>query len=181
LDPDFVPRRNCAAPNDSPDGTFAWQQIWSVKGWTRDGDWDYDYALIILANEPHNGWMSFGYHNGLSTSWNFNIRGYQSQDKPNYEIYNAFRNNIKSKTSRRLKHYNDIVRGTSGAPMYLYKSSSGSRVIYGIQSHHYCPSSSVGGGSSHECSSSSGYNGATRINSDRFWQICGWINDARVC
>jgi len=173
------PKRNC--DYTCPYGEYSWKTMYSVRGWTRSGNFQYDYGLIELWSEPGNGWMSFGYNNGMSTSWNLNIRGYQNQDQLDYKIFNSFETGLVSVGSRRFKHKIDIVRGTSGAPCYLYRSSTGSRVVYGVQSTHSCPSGSVTGTGSATCTSGSGYNRCARITSSRFSQICNWINDPSVC
>jgi len=170
----FQPQLNC---DGQVTKTYDWVSIYSVTGWTQQGDFSYDYALIELEANPGNGWMSFGYNNGITTSWGFNVRGYMSQDKPSYALYTVYTPNLTALSSYMLKSRIDAVKGTSGSPFYAYFSSSNTRVIYGVISHQHCPVTSSGT----NCPSTAGYNAATRFNSDRFHQICAWINDPAVC
>lgn len=82
------PPSACSA--SCPYGEFDWVNIWAVSGWTTSGDPDYDYALIELGSAPGYGWMSIGFDVTMDTTWSFNVRGYQNQDKPNYQMWSAY-------------------------------------------------------------------------------------------
>jgi len=158
-----------------PFGSFGWSRMYSVTGWTQDGRSDHDYALVVLDRDHNLGWMSFGWHSGLSTSWGMNMRGYQMNDNPDYEMYRAYKPSLHYVSGLHFGHHMDTVGGASGTGVYAYWSSTGRRIIYGVHRGYVC--SQVSG---HRCVGT-GHNVAVRITSSRFQQICGWIDDNRVC
>ena len=76
----FYPGRSSGG-GGAPYGVFGWRQVYTYTGWTRDGDSDYDLALIELSSSPSVGWLSFGWSSALSSSWYVWHKGY-SGDKP---------------------------------------------------------------------------------------------------
>ena len=173
---DFKPGHSSERASPDPYGTYSWCRATTVTAWTVDGKAKSDYALITLCNNP-GFYMAFGYNSGISSGWNMNINGY-----PGSTLWSKQYNHYGSLLSTGSKHFKyrgglDIVKGTSGSAVYLYKSSTGSRVVYGINNWQYCYSDDAKAcsdnyGSGH---SSSSYNHAVRINSSRFSRFCGWM------
>lgn len=156
---------------------YAWESVSSVLGWTRDGDLDYDYALITLADtNMHTPWMAFGWHSGIHDGWSLNVNGYPG-DKPSYSMWHTF-DRVTDTTERRLSINVDVVSGNSGSAAYAYWAAQSKRVIYGIISHEWWQT--VPNFPDFWNSHTNKENRATRINEFRFKQICRWINDKRV-
>ena len=182
-------------PDDWSDAPIdrGWSRIWSVKGWTKKGKWDYDYALIILSGaETGRGWMSFGYDNSLP-KYSYNLNGFPGASAPRgtgdddgltvtidstpqdvfwtgFELAHDF-DGTHSIKKRQIRHLLDTWGGQSGSGLYAYFSNSGKRVIYGVHR----------GWSGNGAQDSTDYNVAARITSHTFGQLCGWIDDSRVC
>ena len=180
-------------PDDWSDAPIdrGWSQIWSVKGWTKKGKWDYDYALIILSGDSDTGrgWMSFGYDNNLP-KYSYNLNGFPGASAPRgtgdyddlvlsddskvywtgFELAHDF-DDTHSIKKRQIRHLLDTWGGQSGSGLYAYFSNSGKRVIYGVHR----------GWSGNGEQDETDYNVAKRLTSHTFGQLCGWIDDDRVC
>ncbi|MFO1418423.1 MAG: serine protease [Methylotetracoccus sp.] len=151
----FTPAQNGAS---KPYGTIGWSKAISVTGWTQSHDRNYDYAMIVLSQPIGNtvGWMGYGYNDSLPL-YTVNINGYPG-DKPFGTMWHADCPLTINQTYR-LYYACDTAGGMSGSSVYVYFSSTGSRIIYGI--HAY----GVDG---------TGYNGATRIRSAVFNNLKAW-------
>ena len=178
---------------------FGWEWARTVKGWTKNGKWEYDYGMIKLKLPPEyeqtgRGWMSFGYDN-LLPKYSFNLNGYPGASAPttsgdydNLQINDKNGNKIQDvhwtgfelawdydKThaikDRLLEYYMDTWGGQSGSAVYAYFKDLNARIIYGI--HRGWDGESNQGDAD--------YNVAKRITAHTFAQLCAWINDERVC
>jgi V8-like Glu-specific endopeptidase len=120
--------------NQAPFGTVVASQFWSVKGWTEDGDENFDYAAIIVP-EPLGsrvGTFGFGVFTDAALAGQIiNITGYPG-DKPSGEMWHDSR--VIASTSPTKVHYAaDTAGGQSGAPAYIIRD--GRR--YGVAVHAY--------------------------------------------
>lgn len=188
----------CASPrpadwSDAPID-FGWDIARTVKGWTQSGKWSYDYGLLTLSSETGQGWMSFGYDNSLP-SYSFNLNGYPGATAPQgtgdrdggltaggspvywtgFELAHDFDKTHKMK-SKTIEYYIDTWGGQSGSAVYAYFTQSGRRTIYGV--HRGWDGSN--GELSDNPQTQAEYNVAKRITSHTFYQLRGWIDDARV-
>jgi V8-like Glu-specific endopeptidase len=183
---------------------FGWEWARTVKGWTKNGKWEYDYGMIKLhigdKQQTGRGWMSFGYDNSLP-KYSFNLNGYPGASAPitagdfdKLELKDTAGEKIQDvywtgfemawdydKTravkDKLLEYYIDTWGGQSGSAVYAYFPQTNRRIIYGV--HRGWDGSQ--GDEENNPQDKSEYNVAKRITRQTFGQLCGWINDARVC
>jgi V8-like Glu-specific endopeptidase len=141
-----------------PYGTIAWTRAISVTGWTSSHLRDYDYAMIILAQNIGNqlGWLGYGWDSQLP-NYNVNINGYPG-DKPSGTMWHSFCA-LQIIQTFRLYYACDTYGGMSGSAVYVYLSSNNTRTIYGIHAYGV---------------DSTGLNGATRITESVYNNIQKW-------
>jgi glutamyl endopeptidase len=143
-------------------GPIKWSRAISVKGWTRDHNRNYDYAMIILSKPIGNtvGWMGYGWKNPMPL-YNVNINGYPG-DKPDGTMWHSFcgLNPIQVFHPQRLFYDCDTFGGNSGSAIYVYFSSTNQRIVYGIHTNGNDVFSSL--------------NSGTRINEEVFNKLKGW-------
>jgi len=128
-----MPGRN---GNSLPYGSVTSTSFRSVIGWTTspNGDENYDYGAIILANNLGNttGWFGFGvYTDSDLKSTVGNIAGYPG-DKPDGTLWYAARR-IDSVNSRKVYYDIDTAGGQSGSA--VYRIINGQR--YAVAVHAY--------------------------------------------
>jgi glutamyl endopeptidase len=148
-----VPGRNATErPFDEAPAT----EFHSVRGWTENGDEEYDYGAIVL-EEPlgqQTGWLGFGrYADSDLTNVVANISGYPGDKPPGTQWYAARR--VDSVSSRKVRYDIDTAGGQSGAAVYRIKD--GQR--FAVAVHAY-------GGAT--------VNSGTRINGPVFDNIQHW-------
>jgi glutamyl endopeptidase len=146
-----MPGRNGA---QLPYGSVTSSRFWSVLGWTRDGNQEYDYGAIVL-DQPlggTTGWFGFGNWPSLDGVVG-NISGYPV-DKPAGTQWYAARQ-IASANARKVYYDVDTAGGQSGSAVYRFWNSG----RYGIAVHAY------GGGT---------VNSGTRINGEVLTNIKSW-------
>ena len=141
-----------------PYGKIAWKRAISVRGWTKRHKRNYDYAMIVLAQDIGNrvGWMGYGWKRPMP-KYNVNINGYPG-DKPSGTMWHSFCG-LKIIRTYRLYYACDTFGGMSGSGVYVYFKSSNKRTIYGIHAYGV---------------DSTGYNGATRIRKAVFQNLKKW-------
>lgn len=126
-----------------PYGSQTGTSFRSVRGWTSNGDPEYDYGAIILPNNNLGnrvGWFGFA---ALSDSSLKNLlinnSGYPG-DKPfATQWFNAGR--ITKTTARRLEYMVDTAGGQSGSPTWRLRS--GKRHALGVHAYGGCPNKST--------------------------------------
>jgi len=143
-----------------PYGTINWKRAVTTTKWTKDHDRNYDYAMIVLAQDIGNtvGTMGFGYNNSLPM-YNVNINGYPG-DKPSGTMWHSY-GALKIIQPFRLYHDCDTFGGNSGSAVYVFFTSTSQRTIYGIHAYGV---------------DSTGFNGATRINKAVYDNLRRWIS-----
>lgn len=151
-----IPGRNRTA---TPFGEVSSTSFHSVRGWVEQGNQEYDYGAIVLA-EPkgdETGWFAFGrYPDDELETVVGNISGYPGDKPPGTQWYAARR--IDSVTARKVHYDIDTAGGQSGAAVYRIKD--GKR--YAVAIHAY------GGMTT---------NSGTRINQAVFDNLSTWIAD----
>lgn len=151
----FSPGQNGSA---RPYGKVGWRRAISVKGWTQGHKRNYDYAMIVLNQDIGQtvGWMGYGWRKPMP-KYNVNINGYPG-DKPSGTMWHSFCG-LRIIRTHRLYYACDTFGGMSGSGVYVYWSSTGRRIIYGIHAYGV---------------DSTGYNGATRIREAVFDNLKNW-------
>jgi glutamyl endopeptidase len=142
--------------------------MWSLTGWTEDGDFDYDIGMVELSTETNLGWVSFGYNTAIDESWYFYSKGYPS-DKPYGSMWSTSGYVSEANTNNLEFDTSDTQPGQSGSPMYYYVSSN--PIIYGVHSNSASWSFLFW---------TEYWNQATRITGTRFSLMCDWIDDYRL-
>lgn len=168
------------AASARPFGTCRWTRAYTVRGWFDDLNADYDYGLVVLDPESCTGlgttWRSFGWRSSIPDGWIVNNHGYPggAGAPPGSRGGELWRDPDAGVTQRTtsLRWYYDTKTsgGHSGSAAYLYWRS-GRRVQYGVHAYgepNFADGSPVTDGT---CE-----NGAVRITSSRFRQICGWMH-----
>lgn len=146
------------------------------SNWKNNGEpITHDFGLLRLnpdssgdyAGDTH-GWMSFGYSSSYNISYTLNTFGFStsypatSSDGWFVKAYS----DAEAKNNKMINHTVDTHTGMSGAPLYYYDAVTLSRTIYAV--HNGWVGTSI---------DDADYNTATRINSYRVSQLCGWINE----
>ncbi|HSJ46543.1 MAG TPA: hypothetical protein VK923_17840 [Euzebyales bacterium] len=148
-----IPGRN---GTEKPFGEAPATEFHSVRGWTENGDEEYDYGAIVL-EEPlgrQAGWLGFGRYTDTDlTTVVANISGYPGDKPPGTQWYAARR--VDSVSSRKVRYDIDTAGGQSGAAVYRIRD--GQR--FAIAVHAY-------GGAT--------VNSGTRINGPAFDNIQHW-------
>jgi len=147
--------------------SYYWNRALSFEGWTNDGDYDWDIAVIELSvSSTSLGWMSFGYDSSINEDWFMYIRGYP-EDKSYGSMWGT--SDYISDTSDHILETDDsdTVGGMSGAAVYSYPNYLSFARIFAAHS-------------------GSGwwfgyYNRHTKITSYKFTTFCTWMNQPLVC
>jgi glutamyl endopeptidase len=117
----------------APYGSCTARSLHSVLGWTRDRNWEYDYAAIKLNCTVGNtvGWYGMRWTSAsLNGVFSYHL-GYPGA-KP-AEQWGSY-GYVQNSTTRKLYYTNDTVGGNSGGPIYDYVNGYGP---YGIAVHAY--------------------------------------------
>jgi glutamyl endopeptidase len=156
----FSPGQN--GVDSKPYGEITWRTAVTTTGWTRDHDRNYDYALIVLNDDIGNrvGWMGYNHDSNLPL-YNININGYPADKMPRQLMWHSY-GAMKIVQPFRIYHDADTFGGNSGSGMYFYRSSDGSRTIIGVHAYGV---------------DSTGFNGATRINSNVKAKLDSWLSN----
>lgn len=144
---------------NKPFGEALSTKFYSVRGWTENGNGEYDYGAIVLDDNLGNrtGWLGFGnYADDDLRQVTANISGYPG-DKPSGTQWYAARR-VDSVGPRKVFYDVDTAGGQSGSAVYRIKN--GSR--YGVAVHAY-------GGAL--------VNSGTRINRAVFENMKAWKTD----
>ncbi len=148
-----MPGRNGAS---LPYGSVTSTNFRSVKGWTNNGDQNFDYGAIILPTDLGNtvGWLGFGVYSDADLVASVgNITGYPGDKPSGTQWYDARK--IASVNSRKVYYDIDTAGGQSGSA--VYRIINGAR--YGIAIHAY------GGATT---------NSGTRINTEVYNNLVSW-------
>ncbi|MCP3940093.1 MAG: trypsin-like serine protease [Desulfobacteraceae bacterium] len=129
----FYPGQN---GKSSPYGAVKSKKLLSTRGYTKEGSNDYDYGLIVLAEDIGDdvGWLAYGYENDIVGTW-LNVFGYPG-DQDYGTLWRAYCPIEDEGTTNLILHYKcDIAGGQSGGPMY--KKVGENRIIHGIITAEY--------------------------------------------
>ena len=75
------------SPSDlSPNNEHSLIYASILGGWLWwEKNWNYDICWLTL-HHPYTGWMGFGYNNGITSSWKFNMWGYPGDKQTRSQI-----------------------------------------------------------------------------------------------
>lgn len=149
--------------SERPNGSCTASEFRSVRGWTDDGDRDFDYAAILLPEDcdlgEELGWFGLEVREDAEfTDLTINISGYPG-DKPAGTQW--FHSNVVTGVDEHFVTYQvDTAGGQSGAPVWVWKPGTGR---FGVGIH---TNGSLAG------------NSATRITDEVFDNITAWREEA---
>ncbi|UZD52700.1 trypsin-like serine peptidase [Bacillus halotolerans] len=141
--------------SEEPFGQVSSENLWSVEGWTKDKDPNYDYGAIILPTQLGNntGYFGFGvFSDSILINTKVNLSGYPG-DKPNTQW--AMYEKIESVNARKVEYMIDTIPGHSGSPIW-FDEQNGQHYAVGIHAYGGCP------------------NSGTRINHEVFNNLMTW-------
>lgn len=143
--------------NHEPYGRFISTNFWSVNGWTNQGNSEYDYGAIILADKIGNsiGYFGFRYDPDSVIKDKIIINSGYPADKNGTLVDTQWhmKGKIDRLSERKIYYMLDTYGGNSGSPVWL-----DDQIYQSICIHAY-------GG----CS-----NSGTRINSEAFANLMKW-------
>jgi len=117
-----------------PFGSVMASRLWSVRGWTEDGDEQFDYGAIIIPVDKGQevGWFGFGvFPDAELTQATGNISGYPGDKPDGTQWYDAHQ--IASVTPTKVHYDIDTMGGQSGSAAYVIRN--GQR--FGVAVHAY--------------------------------------------
>lgn len=155
----------------TPYGSCSARQLYSVVGWTSNGDEQYDYGAIKLNCTIGYtvGWFGYWWQSASLAGASTLINGYPG-DKPFGQQWrgdNVARTVAVSQTNQ-IFYPNDTIGGMSGSPVYQNRPS-GSPFCVGICSMAIHAYGFPHGGYPHNT-----YNHGTRITEARFNNLQAW-------
>jgi V8-like Glu-specific endopeptidase len=170
-----------------------------LERWTRRGDFDYDLAVLQLQDDATTnqwvgyrhipqpvGWMTMGFTEPFKVNKEYCTAGFPGDKKTvhgQYMLYAQCRGGaVDQARSRILKTKFDVASGQSGSSMYRARHPSKSGPDHG--DHGTMFDNDIAGKIQGVTSAIKGgkflwwdtyTNVFTRVNSDRFYQICDYI------
>lgn len=144
--------------SDLPYGSSTSTRFHSVKGWTRDGDDEFDYGAIVLPDAlgSQTGWLGFGAYSDSTLDGLYgNLAGYPADKPSGTQWYMARR--VTDVGTRKVYYDIDTFGGQSGSA--VYRIASGNRSVFGIHAYGTGPSP---------------FNSATRITRPAFDNYRAW-------
>ena len=152
----------------SPYGSCTAKRLYSVTGWTTNGNEEFDYGAIKLNCSVGNttGWFGFWWQsaslNGLFTR----VSGYPG-DKPLTQWQST--DQVRATTTNQVFYANDTVGGNSGGPVWQNRGSTASfcQGVCALAVHAY----GLHGFFPHNT-----YNHGSRITQARFNNFIAWRN-----
>lgn len=128
---------------NAPFGSIVSDKFYSVYGWFRDNDKDYDHGCIILpSNSMYQKVRGFFKHKATVGLPTIHTCGYpydKSRIKPNTQWYSRGKSN--KRTEFRFFYMADTNRGHSGSPVWIINKSS--YYVTGVHSYGGCPNSCI--------------------------------------
>jgi glutamyl endopeptidase len=122
---------------NAPYGSIRWKTAYATKGFTEDGDWNYNYALVELDSDIGDqlGWMGFGYDNNFPFK-ELTLTGFPA-GVPDFTMWE-----VVCKVSSDSKATDPFVlyrcpgkkelEGANGAPMWAVNKENNSPYVYGV-------------------------------------------------
>lgn len=101
-----------------PYGEYKVSKKISVTGWTQNKDYNYDYGVLKLKEEPKLGFFGFRKHTSIPEGLDVILTGYPS-DKPTGTMWEGKGPLFSVNNNPYRVYYNiDTIGGQSGAPVY---------------------------------------------------------------
>ena len=117
-----------------PYGSSTSVRFYSVRGWADDGDEEFDYGAIVLADSlgDRTGWFEFGaYSDARLATFNANVSGYPGDKPAGTQWYHARR--VDSTSNRQVSYETDTAGGQSGSA--VYRISNGRRTAFAVHAY----------------------------------------------
>ena len=119
--------------NQAPYLPYSWTKLYSVSGWTDDGDSEFDYGAIKLNGSPgdYTGWLGYRTTNVESPKGLLAVVPGYPCDKVGNEKYTMWTDYgpIEGTSPRMLTYRMDTYGCQSGAPVYHDYSRTGVTII----------------------------------------------------
>lgn len=150
-------------------------RIRSFTGWTANGNYDWDVALITLDRNlgDYTGHLGYGWNSNNSYySGTAHTSGYPGDLTPSEfdQYYNSGNATNYAVTTHQLRTTQiDTAGGQSGSSLYYI--DNGSRISHGVLSHHTWIDNN---GNGQEDPGEAIYNSFTRLTEGKFNSIGGW-------
>jgi V8-like Glu-specific endopeptidase len=126
-----MPGRNGAS---LPYGSSTSVRFYTVRGWADNGDEEYDYGAIVLADRlgARTGWFGFGaYTDSVLSSVTANISGYPGDKPAGTQWYHGRR--VDSTSNRKVFYDTDTAGGQSGSAVYRIRD--GKRYAFAVHAY----------------------------------------------
>lgn len=136
---EVIPGMNGSA---RPFGTVASTRFLATEGWVDEGDWQHDFAAIILPTPlgDRTGWFGYGnYTDSVLRSSALNSVGYPG-DKPFGTMW-ATNGPVASLNANQIFYMFDTFGGQSGSA--VWRTVNGVRYVVGIHAYGGCPNSAT--------------------------------------
>ena len=117
-----------------PFGSSTSVRFYSVRGWAEDGDEEFDYGAIVLADPlgDRTGWFAFGaYSDAELATLTANISGYPGEKPAGTQWYHGRR--VDSTSNRKVFYATDTTGGQSGSAVYRIKG--GQRSAFAVHTY----------------------------------------------
>jgi V8-like Glu-specific endopeptidase len=121
----------------APYGSIRWKSVYATKGFTEQGDWSYNYALVELESDIGDqlGWMGFGYDNNFPFK-ELTLTGFPS-GVPDFTMWEvACKISSDSKPTDPFVLYGcpgkKELQGANGAPMWTVNKVNNSPYVYAV-------------------------------------------------
>lgn len=144
---------------------FDYDDIFVFEGWHKNGDYNYDLAIITLKTEATGfGYFKFNFNNYINSLWMFDVNGYPAdkgfelQQQYLYMDFDIGENMLHTETG-------DIVVGNSGGPVWYTRDET----VYAVVSHELFLTPKTGGKAVYFA------NGFARITAKKYVAMCEYI------
>merc|ERR1712013_411095 len=112
-------------------GAFDYDDVFVFEKWHKNGDYDFDLAIITLKTENTGfGWFNFRYDLGIADWWLFEVNGYPADKGFTMQRQSALMD-FEITPEMLMTQTADIVVGNSGGPVWYTRDEN----IYAVVSH----------------------------------------------
>ncbi|MGY0780604.1 V8-like Glu-specific endopeptidase [Azospirillum brasilense] len=136
-----VPGRN---GNSTPYGGLSSENFWSVNGWTKDQDPEYDYGAIVLPSDSlgkQTGYFGFdSLPDNILKGSAINTSGYPGDKTTGTQWFNA--GGVTSLNMKKIFYMVDSMGGQSGSPTW-HRQENNNVLSVGIHGYGGCPNSAA--------------------------------------
>ena len=109
----------------------------SVTGWTQQHQPQFDFGMVVLAQDAGVGWMGYGYDEPMP-KYNINVIGYPGS-KPKFTMWHSYCP-LERSDVHALHYRCAATAGMSGGPVYVHwrqKTTNDQNKIVGMHAYEY--------------------------------------------